>query len=240
MKKPKLLDLYSGAGGAGFGYHLAGFDVVGVDLKNQPRYPFTFHQADALECLARLIESGEISEYAAIHASPPCQAHTSLKSMWNSKEHVDLIAPTRDLLQGSGLPWVMENVPGAPMELSLLLCGTMFGLGASGAELRRHRLFESSIYLMGSRCQHGRSATIGVYGGHARNRTRTLSVNSDCARDSRRKFDKGQPDFTVEDARAAMGIEWMTLAELCQAIPPAYTEHIGRQLIDAINRKEAA
>ena len=108
----------------------------------------------------------------------------------------------------------------------------MFGLGIADAELRRHRLFESSIFILTPPCQHGRrAAVVGVYGGHARNRIRTIGVYGEGARDSRRKLDKGVPDFSVEQAREAMGIDWMTLAELCQAIPPAYTEYLGRALL---------
>lgn len=223
------------------GFQLAGFDVTGVDIKAQPRYVGErFIQADALEYLRGLIESGEIAEYDAVSASPPCQAHTSLKSMWNAKQHADLIAPTRGLLKQTGLPWIIENVEGAPLIAPIRLCGTMFGLGIGDAELRRHRMFESSHFLMAPPCQHGRSLPIGVYGGHARNRTRTIGVYGEGARDSRRKFDRGHPDFTVEDARAAMQVSWMTLAELCQAIPPAYGEHLGRQLLTIIEAKRRA
>src|SRR5581483_312695 len=131
------------------GYYRAGFDVVGVDTKPQPHYPFRFIQADALEYL-RL---GPISWYAAVHASPPCQAHTSLRGMWNAKEHVDLIPPTRELLRKTGLPYVIENVPGAPMDAQVMLCGSAFGLGIPGAQLRRHRLFElSGFWMMSPPC----------------------------------------------------------------------------------------
>lgn len=241
MSKPRLLDLFCGAGGCTAGYQRAGFWVRGVDIKHQPRYcGDEFIQADAVHYLSELVESGCINQFDAIHASPPCQAHTALKTMWNAKQHLDLIEPTRELLKTSGLPYVIENVEGAPLGFAINLCGTMFGLGVGDAELRRHRRFESNIFLFSNHCQHGRPAVIGVYGGHARNRTRTIGVYGEGARDSRRKSDRGVADFTVEDAREAMGIDWMTLAELCQAIPPAYTEMIGRQLIAAIEMKEAA
>lgn len=224
MSRPRLLDLFCGAGGAGMGYYRAGFDVVGVDIKPQSRYPFEFHQADAL--------TFPIEGFAAVHASPPCQAHTALKSMWNAREHPDLVAPTRTRLIESGLPYVMENVPGAPMGDYITLCGSMFGLGVDDAELRRHRLFEvSPPLLLIPRCQHGSRDTIGIYGGHARNRRRTVGVYGEGVRDSVRKFDKGVADFGIEQGRVAMGIDWMTTAELSQAIPPAYTEFIGRQLL---------
>jgi DNA (cytosine-5)-methyltransferase 1 len=108
----------------------------------------------------------------------------------------------------------------------------MFGLGIDDAELRRHRLFESNVMLLAPTCRHGqRPDVLGVYGGHVRNRRRVIGVYGEGARDSRRKHDKGVPDFTVQDGRAAMGIDWMTLAELSQAIPPAFTEFIGQQLL---------
>lgn len=231
----KLLDLFCGAGGAAMGYHHAGFDVTGVDLAPMPRYPFRFIQGDALEYVR---EHGH--EYDAIHASPPCQAHTSMKTMHNARQHVDLVPATREALEATGLPWVMENVPGAPMQNYITLCGTMFGLGIDDAELRRHRLFESNMMLLAPTCRHGGSDVIGLYGGCGRDRRRVIGVYGEGVRDSRRKTDKGVPDFTVEDGRRAMGIDWMTLAELCQSIPPAYTEFIGRQLARAVRPLEMA
>lgn len=227
--RPKLLDLFCCAGGAAMGYYQAGFDVVGVDIRPQPHYPFEFIQAD---CLA--LDPAFVATFDAIHASPPCQAHTAMKSMHNAKPHLDLVPATRAMLIGSGLPWAIENVVGAPLIAPITLCGTMFGLGVEDADLLRHRLFEMShppVFV--PPCQHGRRETIGVYGGHARNRkrARTIGVYGEGARDSRRKFDKGIPDFTTEQARIAMGIDWMTLAELCQAIPPAYTRFIGAHLL---------
>ena len=208
----RLLDLFCGAGGAAMGYHRAGFDeIVGVDINPQPRYPFEFVQADAMEY--------PLDGFDAIHASPPCQAFTSMKSMHNAREHVDLLTPTRPRLVSAGVPYVIENVPGAPVQSPIMLCGSMFGLGVSDAELRRHRLFEvSPAILLTPRCQHGTRDVIGVYGKGVRN--------------SRRKFDKGVPDFTVGDGRTAMDIDWMSIAELSQAIPPAYTEWIGCQLLE--------
>lgn len=210
------------------GLHRAGFEVVGIDIKPQPRYPFTFIQADALK------PPVDLDEFDFVWASPPCQAHTALKTMHNAKEHPDLIPATRALLKASGKPWVMENVPGAPMQFSIMLCGTMFGLGSQDAELRRHRLFETSAPLLAPRCQHGhRESVIGLYGGHQRNRkrVRTIGVYGEGCRDSRRKHDKGHPDFNVDDGRRAMGIDWMTLAELCQAIPPAYSQFIAKEMM---------
>jgi DNA (cytosine-5)-methyltransferase 1 len=169
-----------------------------------------------------------LMQFDFVWSSPPCQAHTAMKTMHNAREHPDLIPQTRVLVATAGKPWVIENVEGAPVERSVVLCGSMFGLGVDDAELRRHRLFETSFPVLGPQCQHGFGRTIGIYGGHVRNRQRTIGVYGKGVRDSRRKFDKGVDDFNVEDGRAAMGIDWMTLAELCQAIPPAYSEYIAR------------
>lgn len=229
-RRLRALDLFCCAGGAGKGLHDAGFDVVGVDIVDRPRYPYEFHQADAL--------AFPLNGFDFIWASPPCQAHTAMKTMHNAKPHLDLIPQTREKLMASGIPWVIENVVGAPLINPFMLCGTMFGLGVEDADLRRHRIFETSFPIGPvPKCQHGRRSTIGIYGGHVRNRTRarTIGVYGEGARDSRRKFDKGVPDFTVEQGRQAMGIDWMTIAELSQAIPPAYSEFIGEAAIRHIN-----
>lgn len=225
----RALDLFCGAGGATRGLQLAGFHVTGVDIKPQLRYcGDEFHQADAM--------AFPLQGFDFIWASPPCQAHTALKTMHNAKRHEDLIAATRDRLTLHSLPWVIENVPGAPLDTLIMLCGTAFGLGTGDAELRRHRLFESNIMLLTPGCRHG-SRAIGVYGGNARDRRRTIGVYGEGGRDSRRKLDKGYPDFTVEQAREAMGIDWMTIAELSQAIPPAYSEFIARQILRHLEGK---
>jgi DNA (cytosine-5)-methyltransferase 1 len=222
----RALDLFSGAGGATRGLQQAGFHVTGVDLVASPRYVGdAFLQADAL--------TTPLDGYDFIWASPPCQAHTSLKTMWNARRHDDVIAATRERLTATGTPFVIENVAGAPLHHPILLCGTMFGLGCEDAELRRHRLFECSFPVLSPRCQHGQRAdSIGVYGGHLRNRRRrTIGIYGEGVRDSARKHDRGVADFNVEQGREAMGIDWMTLAELCQAIPPAYSRFIGEQAI---------
>jgi len=233
--RPRALDLFCCAGGAGMGLHRAGFEVVGVDIRPQPRYPFEFHQADAL--------TFPLDGFDFIWASPPCQAHTSMKTMHNAKQHDDLIPATRARLVASGLPWAMENVMGAPLDCPIMLCGTMFGLGFEDAELRRHRLFETSEpILLVPQCQHGARSTIGIYGGHMRNRKRrTIGVYGEGVRDSRRKMDRGVADFSIDQGREAMGIDWMTTAELSQAIPPAYSEFIGRAAMSSIiQRRQAA
>jgi len=211
MSRPIAIDLFCGAGGAAKGLHDAGFDVVGVDIKPQPRYPFQFMQGDALNPPLNL------RKCALIWASPTCQAHTSMKTMHNAKEHVDLIPATRALLKASGKPYVIENVSGAPLHDPVTLCGTMFGLGISCAELRRHRGFETNFPLQAPACQHWKPVTIGVYGGHIRNRIRRPGHHA-----------RGVADFTFAQGCEAMGIDWMNLTELCQAIPPAFSEHIGR------------
>lgn len=220
MNKPRLLDLFCGAGGCGVGYSRAGFEVVGVDLRPQPRYPFAFHQADALEFLA---EHGR--EFDAIHASPPCQAYSRLKSVHRfrgGKTHPELIEPTLRLLETVGKPYIVENVPGAGLPTHVILCGSMFGLGAmcddTFHQLRRHREFACSFYfLMSLRCRHiGRP--VGVYGNGGAHR--------------KHKNRPGINGFTgtAVERRCAMGINWMSRYELSQAIPPAYTEYLGRQL----------
>lgn len=224
----KLLDLFCGAGGAAMGYHQAGFEVVGVDIKPQPKYPFEFHQGDALEfCLEHS------HEFNVIHASPPCQAHTCLKTMWNAKKHEDMIPATRTLLHEISKPFVIENVPGAPMAKykTIMLCGPMFKLQTKDGtgELRRHRLFESNVFLgLTPNCNHGNRSVIGVYGGHGRDRRRTVTVTGHCGGYSRRD---GLQFFPLKQRQEAMGIDWMIGDELSQAIPPAYSFWIGQQLM---------
>ena len=222
MSKPKLLDLFCKAGGAGAGYALAGFDVVGVDIAPQSRYPFEFHQGDALAYLA---EHGD--DFDAIHASPPCQRFSSMTKRWaRSGEHPDLVGPVRELAQATGLPYVIENVSGAPLEDPITLCGSSFVLGAvvdgEVRQLRRHRLFESNLPLDAPECSH-RGRTIGVYG----------KPGGSSRRD-------GIRFGGVASWREAMGIDWMTADELREAIPPAYTEHIGTQLLAHLNAQESA
>jgi len=227
----KLLDLFCGAGGAAMGYHRAGFDdITGVDIKPMPRYPFKFIQGDALEYLA-----AHGAEYDVIHASPPCQAFSDLRHMWNAREYPNLIPLTRALLQSFGKPYVIENVEGAPLDGAIVLCGTMFKLGVEkqNAELWRHRQFEiSPQILLTPICNHRvASRVIGVYGGHGRDRRRVVTVVGHTGGKSKRD---GTQQFTVDERREAMGIDWMTGAELSQAIPPAYTEWIGKQLLEML------
>lgn len=203
------------------GLHRAGFDVVGVDIRPQPRYPFRFVQADALQ------PPFDLADFDFIWASPPCQAHTALKKMWNAKPHADLIPQTRALLASSGRPYAIENVPGAPLKSSIRLCGTMFDLQTPcGAELRRHRYFETSFMLLAPSCNHSRE-TVGVYGGHTRDRCRTITITGNTPQQNVVR-NRVRKTFSIEDAKRAMGIDWMTMKGLSQAIPPAYGEFIGR------------
>ncbi len=211
----KCVDLFCGAGGASMGYHQAGFAVTGVDLNAQPRYPFPFIQADALS-----LSRGFLAGFDFIHASPPCQAHTALKTMHNALPHdAKMIERTRRALMGTGKPWVIENVVGAPLRDPVMLCGSMFGLQTEGgAQLHRHRIFEASFPLTAPRCDHRADAdVIGIYGGHYRNRSRAAGKNREA------------PDFTAADGRTAMQIDWMTGVEISQAIPPAYSRWIAEQ-----------
>ena len=235
--KPRLLDAFCGAGGCAMGYHRAGFEVVGVDIKPQPRFPFEFHQGDALEFIR---QHGH--EFDVIHASPPCQAFTALRTMPNAKQHDDLLTPTRELLIELGKPYVIENVPGSPMTDYIVLCGSMFGLATGDAELRRHRHFELfPIFMLAPPCNHGwKSRVVGVYGGHGRDRRRirpaTVTVTGHAGGASVRD---GTQQFSTDERREAMGIDWMSGDELSQAIPPAYTEFIGRQLMAALEQEAA-
>jgi DNA (cytosine-5)-methyltransferase 1 len=208
MTRPKLLDLFCGAGGAAMGYHRAGFDVVGVDIKPQPRYPFEFHRADAL--------TFALDGFDAIHASPPCQVFTAYRRRGQGvgDDYLDLIAPIRDRLAATGRPYVIENVYGAPLGHEVtMLCGSGFGL-----DVRRHRYFEASFPLLGVGCVHGWQRPRFAQATNRANRRRTVEV--------------GVWRIPLEVQQRAMGIDWMPLEELTEAIPPAYTEHIGGFLLD--------
>jgi DNA (cytosine-5)-methyltransferase 1 len=220
--KPLLLDLFCGAGGAAVGYHRAGFDVIGVDLAPQPRYPFRFVQADAL--------TFPLDGFDAIHASPPCKAFNAGKNMWAGRlpedRHADLLTPTRARLEAQPAPWIIENTPGAPMRADVTLCGSMFGLGVI-----RHRLFEMSwpYFDLLSPCCHA-YYTASVFGGGALSPTPRGGANR---RDGHTVMQR-RVHVAHAEASQAMGIDWMTRDELAQAIPPAYTEYIGRTMINRL------
>lgn len=214
MTRPRLLDLFCGAGGAAVGYHRAGFDVTGVDIAPQPRYPFEFHQADAL--------TFPLDGYDAIHASPPCQAYTTMSNRHRgtggrADSHTDLIAATRERLFAAGVPYVIENVPGARRQLNapIALTGGHFGLG-----VHRPRLFESNVLLLAPPRVRPPDGAIGVYG---KLDGRLVWRRADGTEQRAAR--------TLEQAREAMGMLWADWRGCAEAIPPAYTEYIGRQLL---------
>jgi len=238
--KPKLLDLFCGAGGTSMGYYRAGFEyIVGVDNKPQPHYPFNFIQWDAIDLIRQLAETGKaytgdnsknnplnstlvwhINDFDVYHASPPCQRFSCMKTKWNSGSPPDLLTPTLEAFNKwrfEGIPWVVENVVGAPLPTHIQLCGSIFGLGSNGYQLRRHRWFQSNILIPTPPCNH-KGKAISIVGGVKINRLKT-----------RAPFEWG---------KEAMGIDWMDWEEMSEAIPPAYTEYIGKYLMDAIRHRD--
>ena len=221
LSKPRLLDLFCGAGGAAVGYHRAGFgEIVGVDINPQKNYPFEFVQGDALEYVA---EHGH--EFDAIHASPPCQAYVDPNKNRETK-HPKLIGPTIEILEKNGVPYVIENVIGDVLGANLMLCGTMFGL-----LVLRHRFFRCSFPppMSPFTCTHegtvaaGDFAAVYAFGGKGK------------VQDGKR-IPKSEPG---PDWNEAMEIDWMTKQELTQAIPPAYTEYVGSVLIKGLEKKSS-
>jgi DNA (cytosine-5)-methyltransferase 1 len=212
----KLLDLFCGVGGASVGYARAGFEVHGVDLKHGKRYPFTYLRADAL---AVLNDDEFIQQFDVIHASPPCQTHSITKHLRNaqgkSTSKLDLIPETRAALIASGKPYIIENVIGSPLIDPIMLCGSGFDL-----RVRRHRLFESNMPIVGNRCDHKKQGRpIGIYG----------SLRDEIPKG-------GKTADSIEQAREAMGMPWAIWSELVEAIPPAYTQYIGNQLIKELTK----
>lgn len=228
--KPRLLDLFSGAGGCAKGYQRAGFYVVGVDIEPQPNYCGNeFYQGDALDWLRWLLEEPfiadvnehserwiELGEFDAIHVSPPCQRWSTAQPL-RGREHPDLLTPTREFLLTMGLPYVIENVPGAPLREPLVLCGSSFGL-----PMLRHRHFECNFPAMAPNCAHGQLRSFEHRGG------------------IRRSVGVFGHEFPADVSRAAMGTPWMTRDECAQAIPPAMTEHVGHYLLAEVNRRARA
>jgi DNA (cytosine-5)-methyltransferase 1 len=214
----KLLDLFCGAGGAGMGYHRAGFEVVGVDIMPQPNYPFEFHQADAL--------AFPLAGFDAIHASPPCQAHSTLKHR-TGKNYECFIDRIRARLIAWGGPYVIENVMGAPLINPVRMCGSVF----PELNVRRHRLFESNVALHDLGCLHKlQPEPVDVSGTGARR----LGPRTDGKGGNSRK------PRNLEEARSVMGIDWMTRKELSQSIPPAFTELIGGTLLSHLELRKAS
>lgn len=227
-----LLDLYSGAGGAGEGFRRAGFTPFGVDIDPMPRYPFPFVQSDALAYLDNLIRgknAGMPIPFVAIHASPPCQAHSDLQKQ-NKRFYEDFIARTREKLLEIGLPYVIENVEGAPLLNPVKICGAgtrpQKPWERAFPELRviRHRLFEANFPLEGTNCPKPRHPLVFT---HDKRKPHFGQLDEDVS------FVQvtGGGNCKVRNAREAMGIDWMLKKELNEAIPPAYTEYVGKQLL---------
>jgi DNA (cytosine-5)-methyltransferase 1 len=209
--KPLLLDTYCKAGGAGYGFSLAGFDVVGVDKEPQPNYPFKFYQGDAVEFIAKFG-----CDFDHIHSSPPCQFASVLTPMEHRSKHKNWIPETREALIATGKLYDIENVENARRYLinPIMLCGSMFGLG-----VWRHRYFElhPSISLLTPTCNHGNIPVL-ISGTRRRNNDRF--------------------EFTAQQCRDASGLFWMTRKEMDEAIPPAYTHWLGSQVITRLAPRE--
>ena len=228
MTRPRLVDLGCKQGGASWGYHLAGFEVVGVDIEPQPLYPFEFHQGDML--------TFPLDGFDVIAASPPCEFATTMNVRWRKRggtiadTHVNLLTPVLSRLRASGLPYVVENVVGAGryMRATLLLHGGMFGLG-----VHRPRLFESSELILAPQARQT-VKPVGVYGDHPQNHYSTRQ-NGDM-KGKRSEFRRAR---SIDEARELMGMPWADWDGCRKAIPPAYTEHIGRQLIAVISGEVA-
>lgn len=217
MKKLKLLDLFSGAGGGAVGYHRSGFtEIVGIDINPQPHYPFDFIQGDALN------PPVDLEAFDLIHASPPCQRFSQARSFnknrhgINWRDYPDLLTPCREMLSLLNVPFVIENVPGAPMRVDVMLCGTMFGL-----RIFRHRWFEISplFLILTPLCKHEGTVKDGDYMCVVNNGG--LGMTS-------------TPYARKAECAEAMGIDWMTRKEMTQAIPPLYTKFIGEEIIKFI------
>ena len=206
---PRVLDLFCGAGGASMGYAKAGYEVVGMDIKHGKRYPFEYIRRDVMT-----LRPEDLEGFDLIHASPPCQTYSVTKHLrvaqGKSTSKQDLLAQVRSLLVVSEIPYVIENVKGAPLIDPVQLCGSAFGL-----KVRRHRLFESSMELRGTDCHHKEQGKpVGIYG----------SMRDEIP-------GGGHTAKTMEEAHNAMGIDWMIWGELVEAIPPAYTHYIGQQIM---------
>lgn len=221
-RRPKCLDLFCGAGGASMGLHRAGFDVTGVDIRPQPRYPFRFIEGDALTV--------DLEGFDFIWASPPCQGYgqTQYVVTCATRAYPKVIADTRARLIQSGALWIIENVPGAPLLHPVTICGTALGLPA-----RRHRLFESGAFLFSpGACRHGG----GDYGVYANKVTRIGTRGQAYVAGSGRTHYRPQT-ASKKDGCAALGINWMTMPEMCEAVPPAYSEFLGRQIMRCLEQQ---
>lgn len=220
--RPLLLDLFCGAGGASVGYYRAGFDVIGIDLHPMPSYPYDFIQANALEFLDDLIKSGPVDAVTAFHASPPCQLFTPLAALPNASNNAEnLIEPTRKRLRKLGKPYVLENVVQAPLISPVMLCGQSFGL-----KLYRHRNFETDWLLPAM--PHEKHRELCMKAGYLPTAERPyMSIHGRNGYNSK---------AWVSKAAEYMGMPWASddLNGVCEAIPPAYTEYIGKHLMTAM------
>lgn len=217
MTRPLALDLFCGAGGASMGLHRAGFDVVGVDIKRQPRYPFRFVQADALR------PPFDLDAFDFIWASPKCQRWTpGAQQRGDQERHEDQIMPLRPVLIASRAMWVMENVPRSPLRRDLVLTGDMFG-----SKTYRKRVFEMNFLVLAPRWRP-------PFGPKTRPDAVTVAGRSG-GKSNRDHWQNGRKDAW----QAAMGIDWMTNAEMAQAVPPAYAEFIGRAALRHLEARAA-
>lgn len=204
----RALDLFCGAGGASMGLHLAGFEVVGVDIEPHPDYPFSFVQGDALEA--------DLGGFDLIWASPPCQGFTAYKRRpGHVRPRANLIPAVRERLVSNGAPYIIENVHGAPLLSPVVLCGSMFGL-----DVRRHRLFECSFKVDQPKCDHAAQAPRFPCATNRKNLRRTVEV--------------GVWRIPLDVQRKAMGIDWMRLEDLTEAIPPAYSKYLAEQFLRGV------
>jgi DNA (cytosine-5)-methyltransferase 1 len=229
MNRPRVLDLFCGAGGSAVGYDRAGFDVVGVDINPQPNYPFEFVQMNALTALCEIVTSPHTKwgRVVLAHTSPPCQASCALikgNQAATRDNHVNLIPVVRELLKLTGLPWVIENVQGAHMRRDLTLCGEMFGL-----DVIRHRYFEVSGFEV-------QQPTHKPHRGRVRGWRHGEYFDGPYVA----VYGDGGGKGTVKEWQQAMGIDWTDdRKEIAEAIPPAYSEFVGRQLIQQLREVAA-